>query len=192
MGEEKTDNAKETGSFSQVGKITRRTFAKLLIIASGVLASTPLLAAAEFLFSPRSTNGKYPRRRIANQSQLAQGEALVFAYPRGDRPAILLHLQPGTYQTGNHWEGTGEVVIDSERFVAYDAVCTHLGCQLGWMAEEKKMGPSCHGARFSPVDGTVLAGPPPRPLPKIRLEVDDNGDVYATGYEGGLPLYGED
>jgi len=28
-------------------------------------------------------------------------------------------------------------------------------------------------------------------LPKIKLEIDDQGDIYANGYESGLPLYGE-
>jgi Rieske Fe-S protein len=37
-----------------------------------------------------------------------------------------------------------------------------------------------------------LGGPPPRPMPKIKLEIDSNGDIYANGYESGLPLYGEE
>ena len=30
------------------------------------------------------------------------------------------------------------------------------------------------------------------PMPKIKLEIDTNGDIYANGYESGLPLYGEE
>ena len=31
----------------------------------------------------------------------------------------------------------------------------------------------------------------PEPLPKVKLEIDDQGEIFANGYESGLPLYGE-
>jgi Rieske Fe-S protein len=31
-------------------------------------------------------------------------------------------------------------------------------------------------------DGRVLAGPPPRPLPRVKLEIHGN-DIYATDME---------
>ena len=38
----------------------------------------------------------------------------------------------------------------------------------------------CHDGRFDPSNGRVLAGPPPRPLPKIEL-VERQGGIYAVG-----------
>jgi len=84
-------------------------------------------------------------------------------------------------------------------FVAFDAICTHLGCQIhfdeepikGWEDRKDNLFCACHGAVFDPTNGAVLAGPPPRAMPKIKLELDTNGDIYANGYESGLPLYGE-
>lgn len=184
---------KEREPISQPPRLTRRAFAKVLIVLSGITAFAPLLAIAEYISGKKSkSESKYPRTRIAKKNDVLPNNALIFMYPHEARPAMLLHLEAGTYFVGNYWEGTKRFELDSERFVAYDVTCTHLGCQVGWIESEKKMGPSCHGARFSPVDGTVLAGPPLRPLPKIKTEIEDNGDIYADGYESGLPLYGEE
>jgi len=38
----------------------------------------------------------------------------------------------------------------------------------------------CHGGAYSVADGSVLAGPPPRPLPKITLERRGD-DLVAVG-----------
>lgn len=103
----------------------------------------------------------------------------MFEYPHKDRPAVLIHLPDG--------------------YVAYDSLCTHLGCQVhfdktvvaGWENNPNQTFRSCHGGVFHPKTGDVLSGPPPRPLPKIKLEIDDQGDIYANGYESGLPLYDE-
>jgi Rieske Fe-S protein len=74
-----------------------------------------------------------------------------------------------------------------------------LGCQIhfdkepikGWENRKDNLFCACHGGVFDARSGDVLAGPPPRPMPKIKLEIDTNGDIYANGYESGLPLYGE-
>jgi len=144
-----------------------------------------LLAPAErltqFLFPPQQTGPvTYPRTKIANTADLAVGQSLLFEYPNPDRAAVLIHLSDG--------------------FVAFDATCTHLGCQIhfdhvpvpGWESNPENIFCPCHGAVFDPETGKVLEGPPPRPLPRIKLDVDGQGNIFADGYESGLPLYGED
>jgi len=141
----------------------------------------PVERLSAFLLERKSGTISYPRVKIAATTDVPIGESVLFTYPHKDRPSVLMHLS-------------------SDNFVAYDAICTHLGCQIhfdeepikGWESKKDNLFCACHGAVFDPTNGEVLAGPPPRPMPKIKLEIDANGDIYANGYEGGLPLYGEE
>jgi len=53
-------------------------------------------------------------------------------------------------------------------FIAFAVNCTHLGCPVRWMPDAELFMCPCHGGVYYK-DGTVAAGPPPRPL--IRYEV---------------------
>ena len=170
--------------------ISRRDFAKFMIFFSTILTVAPFSDLGKYLNVPRTNVIKVKRVKIANKKDVELKGKIIFAYPTQTRPAMLLHIGPATYDVGNYWEESKTTVLNEDQFVAYDGVCTHLGCPVGWIEGEVRMGPSCHGARFSPVDGTVRAGPPRRSIPKIKLEIDGNGDIYAVGYESGLPLYG--
>lgn len=71
------------------------------------------------------------------------------------------------------------IVVNSEKggLKAFSAVCTHLGCIVYWHEERQVIQSPCHDGRFNPVNGNVILGPPPRPLPEYRLEVEGNA-VY--------------
>lgn len=148
---------------------------------SGALVLFPLERLSAFLLERKTSRTSYLRTKVTNTGDMPAGTSVLFTYPDSDRPAVLIHLASGD-------------------FVAYDAFCTHLGCQIhfdekpikGWEDRRDNLFCACHGAVFDPRNGEVLAGPPPRPMPKIRLHVDENGDIYASGYESGLPLFGEE
>ncbi len=65
--------------------------------------------------------------------------------------------------------------------VAYDPRCTHALCLYRWVGAEDKFTCNCHGGEFA-LDGTVLAGPPPRPLQ--RLPISDVGGVVSVDVPG--------
>ncbi len=62
---------------------------------------------------------------------------------------------------------------------ALSAVCTHLGCLVKWSSETGGIECPCHAARFG-LDGTVLGGPAPSPLPEIPVGVE-NGIIKLGG-----------
>jgi Rieske Fe-S protein len=58
--------------------------------------------------------------------------------------------------------------------------CTHLSCAVVPRIEEGVIHCPCHEGYFDLFTGRNIAGPPPRPLPRIELDV--RGDVvFAVG-----------
>lgn len=64
-----------------------------------------------------------------------------------------------------------------DSFVVYNLHCTHVGCPVNWSPQAKRFFSPCHGGVFDQ-DGRVLAGPPPRPLDRYEVKVE-NGVLYA-------------
>ena len=62
---------------------------------------------------------------------------------------------------------------DGEKFKAYNGHCTHLGCHYNYDANRKNFFCPCHRGQFDVKTGAVLAGPPPRPLDELEVEVRD-------------------
>jgi cytochrome b6-f complex iron-sulfur subunit len=70
------------------------------------------------------------------------------------------------------------LVIHSEQkgLVAYSAVCTHFACIVKWNPDSGMIECPCHAGFYDPLDGSVISGPPPRPLEKIALS-DAGGTI---------------
>lgn len=60
--------------------------------------------------------------------------------------------------------------------VAFSSVCTHLGCLVSWDNNKKQFLCPCHGGKYD-IAGNVIAGPPPKPLTRLPLEIKE-GKVY--------------
>ncbi|MET7685726.1 Rieske (2Fe-2S) protein [Streptomyces sp. NPDC005423] len=58
-------------------------------------------------------------------------------------------------------------------FKAFSAICTHQGCTVGSVVNGTIDCP-CHGSRYHIADGSVAAGPAPRPLPAEPITVRGN------------------
>lgn len=89
---------------------------------------------------------------------LAPGSGLMFRF--GSRPALLIHHADGTW-------------------VAFDAVCTHLGCTVQFQADKDRIYCACHSGVYDARTGRNLAGPPPRPLARYMVEVADGQAVVS-------------
>ncbi|HYT59123.1 MAG TPA: Rieske (2Fe-2S) protein [Haliangiales bacterium] len=64
----------------------------------------------------------------------------------------------------------------AQQILALDAKCTHEGCTVQYLPGESAIWCACHNARFD-LDGRVVSGPPPRPLPKYVAERQEDGGI---------------
>ena len=139
----------------------RRSFIRILFTSSILLFVAALFPFTRYL-TPKPKPVVYPMIKVATETDVQPGKAFMFTYPAEDTPAFLIRLP------------TGELK-------AYSAICTHLRVPLRWDEEKGKIICLAHGGVFDPTDGHVVAGPPPRPLPQVLLEVDEEKNIYAFG-----------
>jgi Rieske Fe-S protein len=55
---------------------------------------------------------------------------------------------------------------------AMQSTCTHLGCRTAYDRQSKRIKCPCHGGVFD-MQGNVVDGPPPAPLPRLTVRVQD-------------------
>ena len=63
----------------------------------------------------------------------------------------------------------------SDHFTAFSVNCTHLGCPVRWLQDAGLFMCPCHGGVYYK-DGSVAAGPPPKPLVRYEVRIA-NGQV---------------
>lgn len=68
----------------------------------------------------------------------------------------------------------GLVINTTEGLRAYKAVCTHFACIVSWNPDSGMIECPCHAGFFSPLDGSVISGPPPAPLSVLVIEIIDD------------------
>ncbi len=64
------------------------------------------------------------------------------------------------------------IAKDEEGFYAIIAICTHLGCQPNWFANEGIFKCPCHGSQYN-IEGINFAGPAPRPMDRAHISLKD-------------------
>jgi cytochrome b6-f complex iron-sulfur subunit len=77
-------------------------------------------------------------------------------------------LPPGASRTVIYRGRPTVVVNGAQGYVAYVAVCTHLGCIVKWAEESQEFRCPCHGGKFN-TKGEVLGGPVPGPLTPVNV-----------------------
>lgn len=145
------------------GFVSRREFFKFMTVASGGLAvgSVALAAWSKLKRDERTFEPKL----IGRLDGLAIGSSLAFTYPRPTDICILVRRPDGSLS-------------------AFSRRCTHLSCPVDYQPEKDRLYCPCHNGAFSAVDGKVLQGPPPHPLPQIVIE-EREGEIWAVGVRKG-------
>jgi len=63
-----------------------------------------------------------------------------------------------------------------DKLKAFSATCTHSGCLVDWEEKKREIICPCHAGLFD-LEGRVVSGPPPRPLPSYPAKVVD-GNIF--------------
>src|SRR5262245_30594189 len=133
--------------------VARRDFTKFMVLTSFAFVAGQFWIIAQNWFRRRA--GKPETKRIASLRDLTVGQVLMFHYPHDDDHCILIRTSQGDAR------GAG--------LVAYSQECTHLSCAVIPDVATGVIRCPCHQGLFDLETGNVLAGPPPRPLPRILL-----------------------
>lgn len=145
-------------------ELSRRTVLGLTVVGAGGLlvacggGSSPSSASSDSSSdSPTDPPSNSPTGSagLVEKSKVPVGEGVILTGPK------IVVTQP---TAGN--------------FKAFTAVCTHMNCTVGTIANGIITCP-CHGSTYSIKDGSVLGGPAPKPLAEIAVKVDGNEIVKA-------------
>jgi Rieske Fe-S protein len=140
-------------------EVTRREFARYLVLGTGTMAAANVGLAVWTQL--RSINTGEPRAIVA-LADVVVGGSYLFRYPADRDPAVLVRL-------------------DEREVVAFSQKCTHLGCVVYYQPDEQRWHCPCHEGNFDTRTGSVLSGPPTRPLGRIDVEIRDDGQIWALG-----------
>ena len=141
------------------GPDRRRLLAGMVAGAAAAIGGTLTALAARFLGGPPGGGAVAP---------VSVGPASTFA---SDTPVevTLAYSRPDAYRTEDRRE-TAFLVRLPEGLVALSSTCTHLGCSVHWDPAGGLFKCPCHGGVYR-ADGTVVSGPPPRPLTRLPIEI---------------------
>ena len=128
--------------------VGRRQLAKFLTLGSaGMFAGNLWILGKSWLRRTQT----YQRSIVARAGEIPVGGVKLFHYPQPGAQCIMIRTAEDSY-------------------VAYSQKCTHLSCAVFYSRENDRLECPCHEGYFSVKDGSVLQGPPTRPLPRVVLE----------------------
>ena len=148
---------------NQENKIDRRKFlVRISLLAGAIPAAIVSLPIFGALLGPLLRRQRQVWRKVANVSEINIGETKLISYVNADP----LPWAGVTAKSAAWLRRESE-----EKFIAFSANCSHLGCPVRWEDKAQLFMCPCHGGVYYK-DGTVAAGPPPKPLTQIEVRIN--------------------
>jgi Rieske Fe-S protein len=144
---------------------TRRDFLGFITWAIGGLIGLAMgIPAIAYIIGPALRRSEQQEwLRLGSASKVELGVPTLFK----------ARVQRQTGWIVNEEEVTVYVLTENGRdFIAMSNICTHLGCRVRWIEGQSQFFCPCHNAAFER-NGDVASGPPPRPLDRFEIKVED-------------------
>jgi cytochrome b6-f complex iron-sulfur subunit len=145
----------------QASAPTRRRFINWLLGTSvGGLVLSIVYPIGRYLVPPRSGESAASTVTLPFPPEdVGPDTAKIFKF--GSRPGIILRTSGGELR-------------------AFSATCTHLGCIVQYRSDFQQLWCACHNGHFD-LNGTNVAGPPPKPLEAFTVNVRGDQIVVSKG-----------
>ncbi len=157
---------------SEDNQVSRKKFMEIAIWSiAGVIALGMTIPAIAYLVGPAI-------KKAQEQVWIRLGSVLKVEI--GVPTLFKVKVQQRTGWIVNEEEISVYILTeDGRNYIAMSNICTHLGCRVRWIAEQNSFFCPCHNAIFDQ-EGGVVSGPPPEPLERYEVKVEDN-QLYILG-----------
>ena len=141
--------------------VSRKEFIKLITFFSGTLAFVNVAIPTFNFFRKKNTLGEH---FVAMKGDLEVGGMMTFYIKEDHRnPYMLIRMEE------NKWK-------------VFEQKCTHLSCAVLYNHADHVIECPCHHGFFNPEDGSVIQGPPPRPLPQLTVFLKGE-EIYVRDFD---------
>jgi len=150
----------------EVPDMNKRNVLNLMLLGAVGLPGTAMLGGYAWFFVPKSAGGG------------GGGVAAKDAAGNDVKESAWLKTHPaGAYELTQGLKGDATyLVVDKDaklKNFGINAVCTHLGCVVPWVASANQFQCPCHGSRYDK-DGFKVRGPAPLSLALAHVDVKDD------------------
>ena len=147
---------------SEKKELTRRNFlVKVSLGLAGISAAIAAIPIVSALIAPLLENAPDQWRTVGKLNDFAVGTTNLVSFINSDpKPYAGTTARTGAWLRRN----------DKNNFIAFSVNCTHLGCPVRWEKNADLFMCPCHGGVYYS-DGSVAAGPPPKPLNQYQVRL---------------------
>jgi len=149
-------------------KMDRRDFMKATIVGiGGAIGAAIGLPAIAYVVGPALKQGTDTWIQLGAVNKIELNTPTLFK--------TIIETQTGWISAEEEFSAY-VLTENGQDFTVMSNVCTHLGCRVRWIADKDGFFCPCHNGVFSK-DGSVVSGPPPRPLDRFESKVE-NGVLF--------------
>lgn len=152
----------------------RRSFLGAMLAVSG--ATVGILLAIPLV---RFTT--YPLRKSGTETEWSEiGPVDDFSSITAPVAKTITFERRDAWQTASTQTAVYVLPKKDGEFRVLSPICPHLGCSVGWLADQNEFICPCHNGSFT-AEGERIAGPPPRSMDSLECKVD--GGVLKVRYQ---------